>query len=252
MVFDTETTSLEKPFCYDVGYTIIDTERWESIVKRSFVVEQVWHNPMLFTTAYYADKRDGYVERMRARRQVMDKWGYIMRQMCADVRDFEITDAYAYNSGFDDGVFRYNCDWFKTRNPFDNVRIHDIRGYVHQFIAFLPAYQKFCEDCARFTESGNYSTTAENVYQWISTDCEFEEAHTALEDAIIEADILHYCIEHGAELNKDYKVYQSIPRNVARKYKVIAADGQEHIFSYTNKRRLPHDAGIKLEIKGSK
>ena len=55
MVFDTETTNLEKPFCYNIGYVIMDTESREVRAKRDFVVEQVWHNPMLFTTAYYAN-----------------------------------------------------------------------------------------------------------------------------------------------------------------------------------------------------
>jgi hypothetical protein len=76
MVFDTETTNLEKPFCYNIGYVIFDTERREIVAKRDFVVEQVWHNSMLFTTAYYADKREIYVGRMKARKCIMDKFGY--------------------------------------------------------------------------------------------------------------------------------------------------------------------------------
>ena len=65
MIFDTETTSLDKPFCYNVGYIIVDSDTAEVIIKRDFVVEQVWHNPMLFTTAYYADKRELYIKSMR-------------------------------------------------------------------------------------------------------------------------------------------------------------------------------------------
>ena len=131
MVFDTETTNLEKPFCYNIGYVVMDTESREIRAKRDFVVEQVWHNTMLFTTAYYADKREIYVSRMRGRKVLMEKFGYITQQMCRDIADFEIQHAYAYNSGFDERVFAYNCEWFKCINPFDNVAIHDIRGYVH-------------------------------------------------------------------------------------------------------------------------
>ena len=58
MIFDTETTSLDKPFCYNIGYVIANAETEEIIIKRDFVVEQVWHNPMLFTTAYYANKKE--------------------------------------------------------------------------------------------------------------------------------------------------------------------------------------------------
>ena len=52
-VFDTETTSLEKPFCYNIGYLIADSESGETLIKREFVVEQVWRNTIAFASAYY-------------------------------------------------------------------------------------------------------------------------------------------------------------------------------------------------------
>ena len=73
MVFDTETTSLEKPFCYNIGYVIANEN--EILVKKSFVVEQIWHNLPLFNTAYYAEKRPLYVSAMKARKTVLDKFG---------------------------------------------------------------------------------------------------------------------------------------------------------------------------------
>ena len=105
VVFDTETTNLEKPFCYNVGYVIYDTETDQVVLKREFVIEQVWHNPMLFTTAYYADKRELYVSRMKARKIVMDKFGYVCQQMIRDFKAYEIAFAYAFNSPFDSKVF---------------------------------------------------------------------------------------------------------------------------------------------------
>ena len=56
-VFDTETTSLDKPFCYNIGYVIADPETDEILLRRDFVVEQIWHNQPLFQTAYYAAQR---------------------------------------------------------------------------------------------------------------------------------------------------------------------------------------------------
>ena len=40
VVFDTETVSLEKPFCYNIGYVIVDTESGKRLVRRDYVVEQ--------------------------------------------------------------------------------------------------------------------------------------------------------------------------------------------------------------------
>ena len=232
MVFDTETTSIDKPFCYDIGYTIWNVETATKLLKRSYVAEQIWHNAELFTTAYYAEKRAEYIGRLRSRQCEMKKFGYITQIMCRDIENYEIKDAYAFNSPFDDRVFDYNCDWFKCKNPFDDVAIHDIRGYVHKCLAFTPDYQAFCEDNGRFTESGNYSTTAETVYQYMTRDSEFIEAHTALADSEIELDILLLCIERGCEWNKDYKVYRSICRKGEKELIVKTCEGERVRFPY--------------------
>ena len=123
MVFDTETVSLEKPFCYNVGYIIADSDNGEIVCKREYVIEQIWSNAELFTTAYYADKRQLYIGRMRARRVLLEKWGYVTQQIIRDIKAFEVQAAYAYNSPFDEKVFAFCCDWFKTINPFDLIPV---------------------------------------------------------------------------------------------------------------------------------
>ena len=51
VVFDTETVNLEKPFCYNIGYTILNVDNGKTLAKRDYVVEQVWHNLPLFESA---------------------------------------------------------------------------------------------------------------------------------------------------------------------------------------------------------
>lgn len=232
VVFDTETTSIDKPFCYDIGYTIYNVESGEKLLKRNFIVEQIWHNAELFTTAYYAEKRADYIGRLRSRLCRMEKIGYITQQMHRDFRYYQIEHAYAYNSPFDDRVFQFNCEWFKIINPFDDIAIHDIRGYVHKYIAFTPEYQAFCEKQELFTEHGNYSTTAESMYRFLTADTEFIEAHTALADSEIELDILLECIKRGGEWNKDYKVYRTITRKGEKELMVKTIDGERVFFPY--------------------
>ena len=211
---DTETISTnEKKFCYNVGYVIADTDSRAILCKKDFVVEQIWHNRALFETAYYADKRPLYVSAMRGKRAVMDKWGYIMREMMKDFRENKVEYAYAFNSPFDDSVFTFNCDWFKTNNPLDTVPVLDIRGMVSQFITNDPAYTQFCEENERFTDSGNYSANAETVYQYITANHDFVEAHTALADSEIETEILFACLDMGAEVGKEYEVTRTLWRN---------------------------------------
>lgn len=231
MIFDTETTSLDKPFCYNIGYQIMDSETSEIMIARDYVVEQVWHNLPLFSSAYYADKRPIYVQRMRSRKVIMDKFGYICRQMARDIKFFEVEHAYAYNSPFDVKVFDFNCDWYKCSNPFDTVQVHDIRGYVHQFI-IDDDYKEFCEDHNLFTDSGNYSTTAEAVYRYISGETDFDEEHTALADSEIESVILYATIAAGADITKDEKVARSIERKIEKTLHIRTAEQTDYYFDY--------------------
>lgn len=216
MVFDTETTSLNKPFCYNIGYCVFDTDNNEIVLKKDFVVEQIWHNIPLFSTAYYANKRPLYIKSMRAKKSKMEKFGYITREMYRTIKLYSIESAYAYNSSFDEKVFNFNCDFFKVINPFDNVNIFDIRGMVHNKIAYNPDFQIFCETHNLFTESGNYSTTAETIYKYITNQIDFVEEHTALADSEIETEILKYCINKGCKYNTAYKTYNSIVRNTPK------------------------------------
>lgn len=232
-VFDTETISVDKPFCYNVGYIIYDTEKKEIVLKKEFVVEQIWHNVALFSTAYFAEKRPFYVASMRAKKSILKKWGYICQEMIRDFKVFNVDYAYAYNSPFDDRVFNFNCDFFKTMNPFDNIDIIDIAGLVHNKIAFSKSYQDFCENNNLFTESGNYSTTAENVTKYLMNNIDFIEDHTALSDCEIELQILLHCINMNCEFGISYKKYQSIPRKVNKLLTLIdKKDNTELSFEY--------------------
>ena len=221
LIFDTETTGLDKPFCYDVGYYIYDTDNSQAIVRKHFVIEQVWHNLPLFESAYYKDKRPAYVQLMRQHKAEMNKWGYVMQEIKRDIRKHGVTDAYAYNSDFDDKVFAFNCDWFKCTNPLDTIAIHDIWGYASRFITCTESYHNFCEVHELFTDTGNYKGSAEAVYRYLQDDNSFEEAHMGLYDVDIETTILSYCVNSlSAQWNTDYQVSRILPRDKATPFTV--------------------------------
>lgn len=248
VVFDTETTSLEKPFCYNIGYAIFNTDTRECLLAKDFIIEQVWHNKPLFESAYYAEKRPIYVNRMKARKVIMNKFGYITQEMIRDFSAFEVAEAYAYNSPFDDKVFAFNCEWFKCNNPFDNIPIFDIRGYVHKKIAFTQEYKKFAETHNLFTESGNYSTTAEALFKFIDNNTEFTEEHTALADSMIEAKILFDCVRRGCEYGQEYKVYRTIPREIEKELTIIYGEQKSEI-SFKYHQRINRENGNRIYLK---
>lgn len=214
MIFDTETVSLDKPFCYNIGYVIVNLESGERLAKKDFVIEQIWHNLSLFSTAYYAEKRPIYVKAMKARKTKMTKYGQVMRAMRADIKNYNVEIAYAYNSNFDEKVFNFNCDWYKTANPFDTIPIIDIRPFAFNSFCQTKDYKDFCESNNNFTDSGNYSTTAEAVYQYITNNTDFVEEHTALSDSEIETEILIKCYVRGVDVTIPQKCAMSIPRKV--------------------------------------
>ena len=96
-------------------------------------------------------------------------------------------------------------------------------------------YIKFCEKHECFTEQGNYSTTAETVYKFITKNTEFEEEHTALADSLIELEILLETIEKGAELEKEYKTKVSIPRKVEKTMNIFVNKVKVSTYSYVTK-----------------
>lgn len=247
MIFDTETTGLDKPFCYDVGYLIFDTDNNVILCEKHFVVEQIWHNLPLFESAYYKEKRPLYVQLMRTHKATMKKFGYITQEMARDIESYEISHAYAYNSDFDEKVFSYNCDWFKVINPFDNVDIHDIWGFVSQFISCNDDYKMYCEEHQLFTDTGNYKASAEAVYRYLTKENEFNEDHMGVYDAEIETYILHECIERGADYEEHYKVTKVLPRMIEKPFtikvnnqivytgKYIKKYNRNDVFSFTTR-----------------
>lgn len=247
LVFDTETTSLDKPFCYNIGYVITDTETNTILEERDFVVEQIWHNLELFQSAYYADKRPLYVSAMKARKTIMDKFGYICRQIARDIKAYEVESAYAYNSPFDEKVFNFCCDWFKCINPFENIPVYDIRGYAHNFICNTDEYIQYCEENKLFTESGNYSTTAESLFRFILKDNTFEEEHTALSDSEIETEILIECLNRGAEVATAYPVKFSFERKVEKKLDIVK--NKETIASFLYQKITINKERTKITLK---
>lgn len=217
MIFDTETTDINKCFCYNIGYLIVDTETKNILVEREFVIEQVWHNLPLFSTAYYANKREFYIKEMRAKKIKMEKYGRVCQNMIRDIKNFDVVSAYAYNSPFDEKVFNFNCDWFKCINPFDDVPVYDIRGFVHNSL-ITNDFIDFCETHELFTDSGNYSTTAENVYRYITNNIDFIENHTALSDSMIEMEILFKSVEQN---NLNWLEVYPVKRTISREVKKI-------------------------------
>lgn len=211
LIIDTETTGLDKPFCYDIGYMIIEDDG-TVILRKHYIIEQIWHNLALFESAYYKEKRPLYIQLMRQHKATMDKYGYVMRNLYRDIKQNNVIDVYAYNSNFDDKVISFNCDWFKCNNPLESLPVYDIWGYASRYITYTDEYKAFCEKNEFFTDTGNYKASAEIVYRYISSNNDFVEAHMGLYDVEIETQILLHAIAMGAQFGEDNKAVKILKR----------------------------------------
>lgn len=189
LVLDTETISLDKPFIYDLGY-VITNDKGEIILKKSYVISQVWNNKELFATSYYANKKPLYVERLKSGYSKKVSWGNAIRYLLNDIKKYNIENVYAYNSKFDSRALNFMCAWYKSKVKM-NIEIQDIMEFIKP-ITNTKEYKDFCEINGYMTnhKKPQPQKKAETLYRYLKNDNEFIEEHTGLEDSLIELEIL--------------------------------------------------------------
>ncbi len=241
LVIDTETVSINKPYCYDIGFLVYDTEQDRIIEKGSYIVEQIWHNRPLFSTAYYESKRQKYIGQLRGRQAALKKYGYIMQNIGYIIKKYNIQSVYAYNCTFDKRVFDFNSGYYNCKNPLDSLQWYDIQGYTN----IIPSeeYAEFCISNNLYTDSLKYfSTTAEVMYKFISDNTEFIEDHTGLQDCLIELEILKYCINLG--LSYECNIQSKL--RFSDKATILKLDGKEILLkSCVRKKNIVHCKTLK-------
>lgn len=94
-----------------------------------------------------------------------------------------VTTICAYNSSFD-----FTRTFLKYR--VDEFEFIDIWKAFLETVATKKKYEKFCIENDYLTKNGKPRATAEIAYRFLTNDNDFIESHTALDDAIIETEIL--------------------------------------------------------------
>lgn len=220
-----QRVSIAKPLIYDFGYNIID-QSGKIYRRRSFLVSEIFSVPSVFNTAYYAQKRPQYLQKLRDGEIELKDWNSIAAIFENDLQ--EVSAVGAYNSMFDfkkaipftelyisklysDDFFKWEayqkklCDRIAENFTPENER--DFEGDVFRFRSHsYPLFDvwglccehilnsdDFREQCHRegwYSESGKYfKTSAEVAYRFIKQNSDFIESHTAIEDADIESEI---------------------------------------------------------------
>lgn len=198
MMIDTETAgSVGYPLPYDVGFAVADLQG-NLYEPHSFVNGDIYCGEReLMKTAYYAEKLPQYEADLRDGKRKMTTFFKIRKTFYELYHDYGCLGVAAYNTGFDrrsmnngfahatEGRCRY---FFKKDMP-----LLDVWTMACNSIFKTRTFRRAAYDNGWYSEKGNVRTNAEVAFAYISGQHEFTESHTALEDVMIEAEIMAYC-----------------------------------------------------------
>lgn len=219
--------AIARPLVYDIGWTITN-RKGEILDSKQYLIAETFAVPAVFNTAYYAEKRPLYIEMMEQGKVTIKPWRDVMKIFIADLETVDAVGA--YNSMFDfkkaipftelyinklysanymgwELIQRKLCEKIATtkyqkdeEKEFDgknftfrgkNYPLFDLWGLATKHLLNNPTYKKECLNHEMLTASGTFfKTSAESSYRYLINKYDFDEAHTALDDAMIETFIL--------------------------------------------------------------
>ena len=215
IVLDTETCPMDKELeevmpsnmlTYDCGWAIVD-KRGNVYKTRSFVNADIFIGEKdLMKSAYYANKLPQYWEDIESGKRILTSFYNIRKALLEDIEEYNVTEIFAYNMRFDYGTANTTQRWetkskYRYFFPID-VDICDILKMARDVISKMPTYINFCSENGYLTKTGKVQLKAETVYRFIMQDTDFIESHTALEDVMIEKEILAYCYRQHKKMRK--------------------------------------------------
>ncbi|MBO5655317.1 MAG: hypothetical protein J6S32_04730, partial [Clostridia bacterium] len=101
LVIDTETTnSIDDPFCYDVGFAVVDSTG-KVYETHSYVVADIFLDNELMSSAYFADKIPQYWEDIKNGKRILRRFKTIKAILRDVVTQYGIRYVVAHNASFD-------------------------------------------------------------------------------------------------------------------------------------------------------
>lgn len=202
---DTETTNtLDDPLCYDVGFAVTDIlgNIYES---HSYVVADIFLDKELMSYAYFAEKVPQYWEDIQKGKRELKRFNNIRKAFADCAKRHNAKIVVAHNARFD----------YRSLNLTQRYLTASKRRFFFPYgteiwdtLKMSRAVLKKNDDYSTFCWNNNYLTsrmvrryTAEIIFRFLSKNNEFEEAHTGLEDVMIEKEIFKYCLEKEPDLN---------------------------------------------------
>lgn len=228
-----KNVAIAKPLIYDLGWTIID-KKGNVYARKNFLITEIFSVPEIFNTAYYASKRPLYLDKLSRGEIVLTDWRTAAAEMVADMACVEAVGAYnamfdfkkaipftelyinqLYSPNFHNWLSMQNavCDNIAKGKSFSNSKgfdgdffrfrsveypLFDLWGMSCDYILNCDEYRSTAWNNNWLTESGKYyKTSAEATYRFLTGQYDFDEAHTAIDDADIESEIFAVCVKRA-------------------------------------------------------
>lgn len=208
LTLDTETCgSLGSPLVYDIGFTIHD-KKGNIYESRSYVIREIFYGEWKkMKTAYYAEKIPSYKEGIKTGKWIVKSFWEIRKEIFSLMKEYNVKAVVAYNAGFDTRALNSTLNYlskFDEKQTFFNEKtvIWCSWGMSCQTIFKQKTFFKLANREAWVSDAGNVKTSAEIAHRYINRDFSFEEAHTALEDALIETKIFAKCFACHKHMDK--------------------------------------------------
>ena len=199
-IIDTETANgLKNPLCYDIAVIIFDKKGVE-LFRKNWLVSNVWNNERMFKTAYYAWKRPLYDN---IEKEIVNTYTFIS-EMNDIIDNYQVNFLLAYNLKFDLNSINKTVERFTYNSKFntENVEYIDVWNVAIDIIMNNNSYKSFCSENGFISECGNYKTSAEICYRFLTNIIDFDESHTAMDDCEIEKEIFMTCIKRKKKIEK--------------------------------------------------
>ncbi len=202
VLIDIETTvprfKGEKAKIFDVSFALVTKN--EILEKFSYFVEEfIQENPSYCKKL--AKKYDSYID--SGIYQILP-FAKIMEKLQEVILENNVKTWMAYNAGFDGGHISRVCKMMEVDCPLQSLKKFDIYRASCEVLVNKPKFKKWATKNGKLTESGNYSTTAQTIFQYLSNDLEFVEEHTGYADIDIEMQIFHKLLKQKKGMS--YKV----------------------------------------------
>lgn len=203
-VLDIETLT-DARLAFDIAWILYDSKGNE-LERRNYLVSEIMDTPfadiLIQRDSFMKNKAHFYMEHSIPVKS-LDEISSELNN-AASVYHARLVVC-AYNAKFDYSVLNDNMQAYYACDFFDNdVEVVDIMTMALATICDTNKYVRWCQLSNMVTENGNVRTNAETVYAYLTRDTDFVEAHHALQDCEIEAEILFKARKYRKKQHKQF------------------------------------------------